>query len=206
MPSSDEARRDRERLDRIDVADLILRERLSRDNHQWDRMDACYHPDSVVDLSWFHGSGHDFVERSRVAATQTMNFHLMSPPVVDVSGDRAISEVACGLRSFSKLDGVDVSYEGFVNLFWRALREGDRWLLMGLRVAYKVDMFHAREPGRAPSFDQAALSRYRDSYRYMMVNLGSVGLQVRADLNGFDRPETVERLRSDDAAWLAGGG
>ena len=194
----------RARHDRIDVAELILRERLARDNYEWDKMAACYHPDSIVDLSWFHGSGADFVARSRDNVRAPLNFHQISYPVVDVQGDRAISEVPCGLRSFSKLNGVDVSYEGFVHLFWRAAREGEHWLLMGLRVAYKADMFHAREPGRNPVFDEGELAGYRDSYRYMMINLQSAGLKVRDDLNGFDRPDTVRLLRDGERAWLAG--
>jgi hypothetical protein len=57
-----------ERYDRIDVADLILRERLARDNFNWDKMAAYYHADSVVDLSWYHGDGAGFVERSKANA------------------------------------------------------------------------------------------------------------------------------------------
>lgn len=194
----------RARNDRTDVAELILRERLARDNFEWDKMAACYHPDSVVDLSWFYGSGAEFVARSRDNSKAPLNFHQISYPVADVRGDRAIAEVPCGLRSFSKINGIDVSYEGFVHLFWRAAREGERWLLMGLRVVYKVDMFHAREPGKTPVFDEQELAGYRQSYRYMMVNLQSAGLKVRDDLNGFDRPETVRALRDGQEAWLAG--
>lgn len=204
MTSSTREQRDRERFDRIDVADLILRERLARDNYQWDRMAACYHPDSVVDLSWYHGDGAGFVERSKGNRNGPLNLHVISPPVVDVAGDRAISEVPCVLRSFSVLNGVGVSYEGFVHLFWRAVRDGDRWLLAGLRVAYKTDMFHALDAANPPKFDAEELAGYRDAYRYMMINLQSAGLQVRDDLNGFDRPEMVDALRDGEAAWLAG--
>ena len=193
---------DKARNDRIDVADLILRERLARDNYEWDKMAACYHPDSIVDLSWFNGSGADFVARSRHNTRAPLNFHQISYPVVDVDGDRAISEVPCGLRSFSTLNGVGVSFEGFIHLFWRATRVGEQWLLMGLRVAYKADMFLAREPGENPTFDQKELAGYRESYRYMMVNLQSAGLAVRDDLNGFDRPETVKALRDAQLEWL----
>jgi hypothetical protein len=101
------------------------------------------------------------------------------------------------------LGGADVSYEGFVHLFWRAVREGERWLLAGLRVAYKIDMFHARDIANPPQFDREELASYRAAYRYMMINLQSAGLKVRDDLNGFDRPETVIALRHGEEKWLA---
>jgi hypothetical protein len=194
---------DRTRTDRIDVADLILRERLARDNHDWERMASLYHPDSVVDISWFRGTGAEFAKQSSVSAVRSMNFHVMTPPVVDVRGDRAISETPCILRGFSKLNSTEISFEGFVHLFWRAVRDGRHWLLSGLRIAYKVDMFHAREPDKPPHLDEEQLKGYRAAYRYMMVNLANDGLVVRDDLNGFDRPETVSALRTSERSWLA---
>ena len=143
---------ERERFDRIDVADLILRERLARDNRVWDSMAACYHPDSIVEVSWFRGSGAEFVAMTQKAVRPSainINFHLMTPPVVDINGDRATSETPCTLRSFSIMKDVEISFQGFVRLFWRAQRDGDRWLLAGLRCLYLKDEIHGRNPGRA---------------------------------------------------------
>ena len=197
------AARDQARFDRLDVADLILRERLARDSRMWDEMAACYHPDAVVDVSWFLGDGAAFVELTRKAVRAgAINFHLMTPPVVNVRGDRATSETPCVLRSFSEMGGVEISFEGFVRLFWRAERDGDRWLIAGLRCLYLKDEIHGRNPHRQPAFDQDKLDGYRDSYRYTSANLANLGVPVRDDLPGFDRPEMVEALRTGEQAWL----
>ena len=197
---------DQERFDRIDVADLILRERLARDSREWEEMAACYHPDAVVEVSWLKGSGADFVEMSKKAArpgSVNINFHLMTPPVVNVAGDRAISETPCTLRSFSKMGDGEISFQGFVRLFWRAQREGDRWLIAGLRCLYIKDEIKGRDPGFQPVFDLQTLQGYRDSYRYTSANLANLGIAVRDDLPGMDRPEMVTELRAADRGWLA---
>lgn len=195
---------EQERFDRIDVADIILRERLARDNRQWDEMAACYHPDSVVEVSWFRGSGAEFVAQSRKAVREeSVNFHIMTPPVVNVRQDRAISETPCILRSFSMMNGVEISFEGFVRLFWRAQRDGDRWLIAGLRCLYMKDEIHGRNPNRQPVFDEAQLASYRDSYRYTSANLANLGIAVTDDLPGIDRPEMVSQLRAGELEWLA---
>ena len=198
---------DQERFDRIDVADIILRERMARDNRIWDEMTACYHPDSLVEVSWFRGTGAEFVEMSKKAVrpgSVNINFHLMTPPVVNVSGDRAISETPCTLRSFSLMKDVEISFQGFVRLFWRAQRDGDRWLLAGLRCLYLKDEIHGRDPGKQPVFDEEKLASYRDAYRYTSANLANIGIEVSDDLPGADRPEMVTALRGGEKAWLVG--
>ena len=193
-----------DRLARIDVADLILRERLSRDNMAWEEMASYYHPQSVVDVSWVLGSGAHFVELSRKAAgTAPLNFHVMTPPIVNVEGSRAISETPCTLRSFSKFGDVEASYEGFVRLFWRAKRDGAKWLIFGLRALYVTDLFHGRNPSKPPQFDDGKLATYRTSYRYMVANLAAAGIEVRENLPGIDRPEVVASMRMTEWKWLA---
>jgi hypothetical protein len=193
------------RFDRIDVADLILRERLARDNQVWDEMAACYHPDSVVDVSWFKGSGAKFVELSKTAVRPgAINFHTMTPPVVNVRQDRATSETPCILRGYAMMNGVEISFEGHVRLFWRALRDGDGWLIAGMRCIYLKDEMRGRNPNRQPMFDDAKLETYRDSYRFTTANLVNLGFGVRDDLPGVDRPDLEAALRSGEQAWLQG--
>ena len=40
-----------------DVTQLVLRERQSRDRGWYEEMAACFAEDSVVQMSWFTGSG-----------------------------------------------------------------------------------------------------------------------------------------------------
>jgi SnoaL-like domain len=191
---------------RADVADLILRERMARDTMNWEEMKSYYHPESIVNVSWFYGTGAEFVEKSKTAVRPNLiNFHMMTPPVVTRHGDRAISDTPCVLRSFSTMDSVEASYEGFVRIFWRARRDAGRWLIAGLHCIYVVDMFHARNPSKPPHFDDVKLATYRNSYRYLMANLANHGISVRDDLVGADRPASVAAAKDAEHSWLMGG-
>ena len=193
------------------VADLILRERLARDNGLWSEMGRYYHPHSTVDVSWFQGSGADFVAQSRAqavkraASSDAINFHVMTPPVVSLHHDRAIAETPCSLRSFMTLGGAEVSRESFVRLLWRAdASEGD-WLIAGLRCIYVRDLLYPCQPGRAPELNEASLKKFRLSYRYTAYMLTELGMCPRDDLPGEDRPETVIAVRAGEQQWLESG-
>ena len=198
-------------FDRLAIAEMIQRERNARDAGRWSEMVSYYHPDSSIEVSWFRGSGADFVERSRIQAekvkqqtdgAERINFHEMGAAVVDVLGDRALAETACTLHSFFPLDGIPCKTSGFVRLFWRAQRLGNRWLLAGLRCLYVRDYLTACTPGRQPVINEAELSTYRLSYRYVTYNLARLGLDPKHDLPGADRPDTVKALRDGELAWL----
>jgi hypothetical protein len=193
-------------LDLVAVNDLIQRERLARDNRFWDEMASYYHPDSKVEVSWFKGSGAEFVARTKKSVREdSINFHVMSPAVVTVKNDRAIAETPCILRSFSHYDGADVSFEGFVRLLWRAQRHEGLWLIAGLRCIYVRDMLLACNPSKPPQIDEDALRKYRLSYRYTCYNLAKMGQSPADDLPGVDRPEMVAALREGERLWLEEG-
>ncbi len=198
--------------DRLIIADIIQRERNARDAGRWEEMASYYHPESSIEVSWFTGTGAEFVERSRRQAekvsrqadgAERINFHEMGPAVVDVRDDRALAETACTLHSFFPLDGIPCKTSGFVRLLWRAQRWRDTWLLAGLRCLYVRDYLSACNPDQKPVLDEAELATYRLSYRFVSYNLARLGLNPKDDLPGADRPETLRKLRDGERVWLA---
>ena len=196
----------RDILSRTEVADVIQRERAARDAASWDEMASYYHPDSMVDVAWFTGSGEEFVRATKKNwRTDAINFHEMGAAVVTVNKDRAIAETACTLHGFYKLDGVDVTSTGFVRLLWRAQRMENRWLIAGARCVYIRDLLQPCNPSERLTLNEAELSTYRPSYRYLTYTLKYLGREPKDNLPGFDRPETVAALREAERLWLPGG-
>jgi hypothetical protein len=192
-------------INRAAVGDVIQRERAARDGRLWAEMAACYHPEALVDVSWFRGGGDAFVEASRkIAGGPTLSFHGMSPAVVTINGDRAVAETPCTLHGMTELDGVDVAVVGYARLLWRALCSGDRWLIAGLRAMYLSDMLLPRNPSRVPQIDDDMLRTFRPSYKYLSYIITKSGRTIQDDLPGIDRPESVSALRAAEQQWLEG--
>lgn len=190
-------------VDRAAIADIIQRERAARDGQLWSEMAACYHPDALVDVSWFRGGGDAFVAASRaIASGPTLSFHGMSPAIVTLNGDRAIAETPCSLHGMTELDGIEVALVGYARLLWRALRSGDRWLIAGLRATYISDMLLPRNPSRVPQVDDELLRTFRPSYKYLSYVITKNGRTIQDDLPGIDRPESVVALRAAERQWL----
>ncbi len=198
-------------LDRSEIAEVIQRERAARDFALWSEMAACYHPESTVEVSWFKGSGIEFVERTKRQyekaqqqsdQAERIHFHEMGPAVVTLNGSRAIAETACTLHSFFPLDGIACKNTAFVRLMWRAQISEGQWLIAGLRCLYLRDLISPCNPGQVPHVDQAELDRYRVSYRFTCHHLARLGLEPKNDLPGIDRPETVIGLRQGERDWL----
>lgn len=193
-------------LERLRVADLVQRERAARDAGQWEEMAACYHPRSVVDVSWYRGDGAGFVAASRHnAASGRISVHQLAPTVARVAARRALGETPCQLLSFVKLDEVDVCMIGTVRLLWRAQMLNNQWKIAGLRIIYIRDLLVPSDPSRVPSIDQPELASYRTSYRSLSYILARSPNRPRDDLPGVDRPESVAALRMVEEQWLEQG-
>ena len=200
-----------EQLHRIAIAEVILRERTARDLAFWEEMASYYHPDSEIVVSWFRGSGAEFVERTKLQyqasrkrsdGMDRLNFHEMGAAVVTVRNDRALAETACTLHSFFPLDGVACKNTAFVRLMWRMQMLDRQWRIAGLRCVYIRDLMTPCNPSEVPAIDQADLDRYRVSYRFTAYHLSRLGLDPKDDLPGADRPETIAALRQEEQAWL----
>ena len=191
------------KLDAYAVDALIQRERAARDAQRWDEMAVCYHPDSHVEVSWFQGSGADFVVGSRKLAAMTFTLHQMSPAVVSIEGDRAIADTGCIIHAFTMLEGVEVTIASHGRLLWRALRSGDDWLIAGMRAYYIRDTISPTRPGVVPVIDEELYQSFRRPFRSIAYSAARAGRPVR-ELPGTDRPEEIATMVQAERLWLAG--
>ena len=77
------------------ITQLICRERESRDLALWERMRTCFWPDSLVRVSWFRGTGPDFVTGSIDMFRRGVPAkHRLGPILVTLSGDRAVATLS----------------------------------------------------------------------------------------------------------------
>jgi hypothetical protein len=193
----------REAADITLVTQLILKERESRDLGRWDDMRACYFPDSRVRISWFNGSGPDFVKGSEdMARRKVLATHRLSPPRVIVNGERAIASFAGIIDIPVTIKGVAMQLASHARFLYRAERRGGTWGLVSFEAIYLRDELQPAIPGQSVSIDARELQAFRPSYRFLSYCLSAQGYTVDPDLPGEDRPEFARALLRELYDWV----
>jgi hypothetical protein len=186
------------------VTQIVLRERQARDRGWWDRMRECIHPDAHIRLSWFRGTGAQFVvESQKMSSRGQKATHRLSPPVVAVHGERAVVEISAGIEFRDIIGGVEADLTSFTRLIYRLEKTSGTWQIVSLDPIYERDSLVPTVPGEIPQIDRDALAAVRAPYRFLGYYLVQSGYDITDDLFGDDRPDEVEDLYRSSFAWAA---
>ena len=189
--------------DIVAVSQLVVRERESRDMGFWSRMRDCFHQDAGVNISWFQGSGHGFVEASRdMAARGMLAKHRLGPVLVTLNGDRALATLSAIIDIPTEIQGKSFTLSAHCLLIYRVSKREGVWRLSSFEVIYRRDEFTSAILGQTVQFRPEELAGYRDSYRNMCYSLRLKGYQPSDDLAGEDKPDSVRAILEKVYAWL----
>ncbi|HZZ02655.1 nuclear transport factor 2 family protein [Paraburkholderia sp.] len=193
-------------LDKSEINEVVQKERAFRDQARWDEMQAAFHDDSVVDLSWFKGSGPEFVASSRrLYEAGRHSAHQMGPTLVSLIGSRALASTSCAVCLRTRLSGVEVELTAHSRLYERLEKRDGEWRIARMGIVYLRDLLIPVNPAERVEIDNARLSAFRSSYRFLSYLLAETGVAPRDDLPGEDRPETVKPMLDADLRWLEAG-
>jgi hypothetical protein len=196
----------REATDVSAVTQLILKERQSRDLGLWDDMRDCFHADSQVRVSWFRGSGEEFVLGSIDMASRMVNRHRLSPIQVTLLGTRAIAMLSAIVDIPAKLGKVEMNLSIYSRFIYRTEKREERWHIFSFDAIYLRDEVAPAVPGRSISIDPKELESFRPSYRLLSYVVSRYGYTIASDLPGEDRPETVRALMREIYSWAGAKG
>ena len=189
--------------DTTDITQLILRERQGRDRGWWDQMRSAFRSDAIVRLSWFDGSGDDFVTRSQeMSGRGDLAVHRVQPPAVRLRGDRAHAEVAASVEMQIEFDGIPVHLISFTRLNYRLIRQDGTWGILSLDAIYERDTLTSALPGQSLVVAPADVADLRPSYALLALHLRRQGYLVGTDLLGDDRRDDVEEFYAKVDGWL----
>jgi SnoaL-like domain len=184
------------------VSQLVLLERECRDLGRWDRMRECFHPDSRVRVSWFNGSGAEFVEGSiDMVRRGLLAKHRLGPPVVRLAGHRAVVTLQVIIDIPDKLVGVEVQLSSHARLLFRTEKRDGKWKISFIDSIYMRDELASAIPGQAIPITAAHVKSFRVSYRMLSYLLSLKGYAVNMGLPGDDRPDIVTTLNEEIYSW-----
>lgn len=185
------------------VVQLILRDRQGRDRMWWEQMRAQFWPDARVHLSWFAGTAYQHVDQSSsMNSGGSISTHRLSPPIVHVSGDRAIAELPTIIEAPLTVSGSDALLMSSLRIQYRAERREGEWRLSMLDTIYERDRIVPVTPGAVIKIDPAELGRFRAPFRLLAWFLAARGYSVLDDLIGEDRPDDVAAFYQREWDWL----
>lgn len=197
----------RDLADKLAIIELAQRERLARDNRDWDGMRECYHPGgSRVFLSWFDGPADRFIAASKAMGEEPGGHavHSLGPTLVRIEGDRALAETGCAILMRRTVEGVQCDLTSYCRHHSRVERHGDGWRLRTLVGVYEKNTLAPVLPGEVPPIDAGLLKSLRGSYDYQCYFRARQGKPVHHDRPGRDRPDLVARFHEAEEKWLSG--
>ncbi|MFJ4628359.1 nuclear transport factor 2 family protein [Streptomyces sp. NPDC088847] len=88
-------------------------------------------------MSWFTGTGREFVRRTRAMAGKgDLAVHRLGPPAIRIHGDRALAELPLVIEWRIDVDGVEADLASACRSKYRARRDPDgAWRIAGLAAA-----------------------------------------------------------------------
>lgn len=187
-------------LEKANVRELVEFERFCRDNALWDEMKKCYAPDSQVNISWFHGTGHEFVEAS--SRMETYAPHKIYNTEIWLNGDRAVAVMMTTIQIRTEIDGYPVELQSEAKLLFRVRKSDGLWMIVSFDSIYEKDALVPVLPNSELSIPKDMPANSRKSYACMIYVMEKLGRPVNRELPGIDRPDLVERIYRELEEWL----
>jgi hypothetical protein len=188
-------------VEKFNIAQLVERERFYRDNALWTQMLGCYADNSSVTLSWFHGSGKDFVAAS--SKMGVFSPHKIYDSLIWLNGTRAVSITMATIQLRSDLGGVPVELDSDMKLLYRVQKLEGTWKIISLDAIYEKDIILPLSSTKAFSLSADDLLSFRKSYANLAYLLSKEGISVSNELPGIDKPESIGKLYSAVDEWLS---
>ena len=189
--------------DVTEICQLVLRERQSRVRGLADELRACFHGDATVETSWSQGSAAAFVSGPAArSASSGPIINRVGAPVVRANRQRGFVELPSTTTRWIPVNGVEAVLVSFMRLLYRVEKRDGAFGIAALHSVNEGDTLEPAVPGMDLAIDHAALTGLRHSYRYLTYTRSLEGIEVSQDLYGIDRPEQLDALYEDAAAWL----
>ncbi|MGN5632335.1 nuclear transport factor 2 family protein [Streptomyces sp. AC154] len=162
--------------DRQDIADLMTGW-IHRDLGEWDRLKGLFHPDGRIEITWFEGRAHEFVDASaRMGASAFRTKHLITAPVVTFSadGDRAVSETNAVIIG----ENIDLRLgcNGHNRFIDRLEKRDGVWRISDRKSVYDFGTFTF--PAGIVEIDAEIVARYPREYAALAYLLEASGFPV----------------------------
>jgi hypothetical protein len=190
--------------ERTTIRELVENWALWRDARMWNKFRTVWHPDGVMQATWFQGGFEEFIRVSQEGFDRGVRIlHFLGGSTIDISGERAIAQTKMKIEQRAPVDGVlcDVVCTGrFYDFIER--RRG-RWGMVLRQPIYEKDRLDPLDPAAELKLDRDLLMRFPEGYRHLAYLQTRIGYTVKLDMPQHDGP-ALDALYARGARWLKG--
>jgi len=186
--------------DKFSVKELIEFERFCRDNAQWDEMKKCFADDSRVTISWFQGTGKEFVDAS--SKMKTYAPHKIFNTIVWLKSDKAVSLTMVTIQARGAINGHVLELNSDAKLIYRTQKIDGVWQIISMDGIYEKDALVPVSPNSEICIPKEEIAKFRPSYAHLTYMLNKGGYAINSNLPGIDKPELVDELYEAADQWL----
>jgi len=187
-------------LDKFGVIELIHFERFCRDNLQWEEMKKCFATHSTVSVSWFQGTGQEFVEASKKMKAYIP--HKLYNTEVWLHNNKAVAITMATISARMNLNGHLVELQSDVKLLYRTQQIDGLMYVVSMEGIYEKDALVPVTPNADISVPADEIAKFRSSYANLAYFSMIEGNKVSQELPGMDKPEMVNKLYQEADEWL----
>lgn len=194
----------REYQDRSDISQVVYRWGFYRDHGMWDELLDTFHPDGDIQLTWYIGKFEGFVKASEAMAEKgAASSHVMKPPIVEVSGNRAIAITPATIMARAN-PGVELDVTSNTYFFDFFEKRSGSWKVSKRVCVYQKDRMDSVSPSLRFWFMSWFIDtdKFDPAYKHLGAALESQGFAV---LPGqvVDNTEESRKLYEEGQNWLA---
>lgn len=196
-------------MDELRIRQMVERWAVWRDAGDWERFATVWHPDGVMQATWFQGPFRDFIRVTQEGWAKGVSIlHFLGGSAVEIAGDRAISQTKMTISQRGMVEGkggpvlCDVVCTGRFYDFVQK-HEG-QWKLLLRQPIYEKDRIDPVDSTATVSLDQKALEGFPEGYRHLAYIQTRIGYTVKMDMPMLKGP-VVDALYQKGARWLVGG-
>lgn len=186
--------------DKFSIKELIEFERFCRDNAQWEEMKKCFAENSTVTVSWFPGTGQEFVDAS--SKMESYAPHKLYDTLVWLNKDKAVAITMATIQIRQEIQGHLLELNSDVKLLYKTQKINGLWSIISMEGIYEKDSLLPVSPADGIVIPKEEIDKYRSSYANLSYALSKKGYPIDSNLPGIDKPESVVELYQESENWL----
>lgn len=183
--------------DRQEIADCI-NAWMHRDLGEWDALRGLFHPDGIIEVTWFEGKFSEFVDASmRMGASDLRTKHLIGVPSVRFNATKAVVETNAVIVGENVALGCGCSVH---NRFYDLMeKRAGAWKIVKRQSIYDMGTFTF--PRGIVALDDELIQRHPREYTALAYVLEKSGFPVTR-LFATKGSELEKAMKAAGRAWL----